>query len=376
MQCSYFDAGLCRSCTQMGQPYAEQLAVKDTRCRELLDRFGPIDWLPPVASAESGYRNKAKMVVGGTVERPTLGILDGRGQGVDLEGCGILMPGIQDALPTLAAFVTRAGLTPYDVPNRTGEAKYVLVTEAPGGELLVRFVMRSEPMVERIRQHLPWLQERLPRVAVVSVNLLPEHKAVVEGDREIVLTERAALTIRLGEVALHLRPQSFFQTNTAVAEQLYAQAREWVAQAAPASVWDLYCGVGGFALHVAAPGRRVLGIETSADAVASARLSALEAGLTDVHFQVGDATADLSEPDAHRSPDLVIVNPPRRGIGPDLAARLDASGTRTVIYSSCNPVTLAKDLAAMPSFVARRARVLDMFPQTAHLEVITLLERL
>ncbi|SDY62308.1 23S rRNA (uracil(747)-C(5))-methyltransferase RlmC [Herbiconiux ginsengi] len=375
MQCSYFDAGLCRSCTQMGQPYTEQLAAKDHRCRELLAGFGPIEWLPPVASHESGYRNKAKMVVGGSVEQPTLGILDGRGRGVDLQGCGILEPGIQDALPTLAAFVTRSGLVPYDVPNRHGELKFVLVTEAPSGELMVRFVVRSEESVARIRQHLPWLQERLPRAVVVSVNLLPEHKAVVEGDREIVLTERATLTMRLGDVALHLRPQSFFQTNTAVAEQLYAQAREWVDEKAPASVWDLYCGVGGFALHVAAPGRRVLGIETSADAVASARLSAEEAGLTDVRFEVGDATADLGEPDVHRSPDLVIVNPPRRGIGPDLAARLDASGARTVIYSSCNPVSLAKDLAAMPSFAVRRARVLDMFPQTAHLEVVTLLER-
>jgi 23S rRNA (uracil747-C5)-methyltransferase len=380
MQCSYFDAGLCRSCTQMGQPYAEQLAAKDARCRELLAGFGPIEWLPPVASSESGYRNKAKMVVAGTLERPTLGILDGRGQGVDLQGCGILMPGIQDALPTLAAFVTRAGLTPYDVPNRSGEAKFVLVTEAPGGELLVRFVVRSEHSVAKIRQHLPWLREALPRAVVVSVNLLPEHKAVVEGDREIMLTERETLTMRLGDVTLHLRPQSFFQTNTAVAEQLYAQAREWVDEADPASVWDLYCGVGGFALHVAAPGREVVGVETSADAVASARLSAGEAGLAEVRFEVGDATSVLGSGNGggiagDGSPELAIVNPPRRGIGPGLAARLDASGARTVIYSSCNPVSLAKDLAAMPSFAVRRARVLDMFPQTSHLEVITLLER-
>ncbi|MCS5717828.1 methyltransferase domain-containing protein [Herbiconiux sp. CPCC 205763] len=416
MQCSYFDAGLCRSCTHMGQPYAEQLAAKDALCRKLLAGFGAIDWLPPVASTEAGYRNKAKMVVGGTLERPTLGILDGRGQGVDLQGCGILMPGIQDALPALAAFITRAGLTPYNVPDRSGEAKYVLVTEAPGGELLVRFVVRNEATVDRIREHLPWLQEVLPRAVVVSVNLLPEHKAVVEGDREIVLTERETLTMRLGEVALHLRPQSFFQTNTAVAEQLYAQAQRWVDEAAPSSVWDLYCGVGGFALHVAAPGRRVVGVETSADAVASARLSARDAGLSDTTFEVGDATAFLGgsagvtqiagvgEGDnasasaggsagvgaseiasarggagpgdtAFPRPELVIVNPPRRGIGPDLAARLDASGARTVIYSSCNPVSLAKDLAAMPSFVVRRARMLDMFPQTGHLEVITLLER-
>jgi 23S rRNA (uracil747-C5)-methyltransferase len=374
MQCSYFDAGLCRSCTRMGQPYAEQLAEKDAHCRELLTPFGPIEWLEPVASAEAGYRNKAKMVVGGSTAEPTLGILDGRGQGVDLRECGILTPGIQDALPTLAAFLTRAGLEPYDVPNRRGEAKYVLVTEAPGGELMVRFVVRGEGSVDRIRTHLDWLLHALPPAVVVSANLLPEHKAVVEGEREIVLTARETLTMRLGGVALHLRPQSFFQTNTAVAEHLYTQAREWVDAAAPASVWDLYCGVGGFALTVAAPGRWVTGVETSADAVASARLSAAEAGLDELRFEVGDATAYLGD-EYQPDPELVIVNPPRRGIGPDLAARLDASAVRTLVYSSCNPASLAKDLAALPSFAVRRARVLDMFPQTNHLEVITLLER-
>ncbi len=374
MQCSYFDAGLCRSCTRMGEPYGAQLAAKDARCRELLHEFGPAEWLPPVASAEAGYRNKAKMVVGGTVDRPTLGILDGRGQGVDLRHCGIVAPGIRAVLPALAEFLSRAGLEPYDVPNRRGEAKHVLVTEAPDGELMVRFVVRTDASIERIRSHLPALLHAVPRAAVVSVNLLPEHKAVLEGAREVVLTERQTLTMRLGDVALHLRPQSFFQTNTAVAAALYDQAREWVAAAAPSSVWDLYCGVGGFALHVAAPGRRVLGVETSADAVVSARLSAAEAGLAGVKFEVGDATAALGD-SAVPDPELVIVNPPRRGIGAELAARLDASATRTLIYSSCNPVSLARDLAALPSFRVRRARVLDMFPQTDHLEVITLLER-
>ncbi|WP_158370579.1 23S rRNA (uracil(747)-C(5))-methyltransferase RlmC [Cellulosimicrobium cellulans] len=373
MQCHHFDAARCRSCTWIELPYADQLAAKQERCRELVDPFGPLDWQPPVASAESGFRNKAKMAVGGTVEAPTLGILDSGGVGVDLRDCGLYPASLQAALPVLAEFVTLARLVPYDVPTRRGELKYVLVTESPDGELMVRFVLRSSEALPRLRKHLPWLLTALPRAVVVSANLLPEHKAVLEGEQEVVLTERATLRMRVNDVDLHLRPQSFFQTNTDVAAALYRIGREWVDAAEPRSVWDLYCGVGGFALHVARPGRAVVGIETSAEAVASAEQSRADLGLPDVRFAAGDATAFALG--AGAAPDLVIVNPPRRGIGPALAGWLEDSGVRDVVYSSCNAASLARDLAGMPSLRPRRARLLDMFPQTGHYEVVVALSR-
>jgi 23S rRNA (uracil747-C5)-methyltransferase len=373
MDCSYFDAGVCRSCTLMGVPYGEQLAGKDRLARELLAPFGEAEWLQPVASAEAGYRNKAKMVIGGTLNAPTIGILDEAGRGVDLRRCGICAPEIRAALPVLAQFITRQRLEPYSVPDRRGELKYVLVTVSPDSELMVRFVVRTEHTVESIRSGLPWLLTELPDARVVTVNLQPEHKAVVEGDTDIVLTRDSSLTMRLGPVSLRLRPQSFFQTNTAVATALYAQVAGWVDAVSPASVWDLYCGVGGFALHVAAPGRRVVGVETSREAVRSARSSAAAAGLPQVAFRAADATAFALG--AASAPELVIVNPPRRGIGAELSGWLEGSGVRSVVYSSCNPKSLAHDLARMPSYGIRAGRVLDMFPQTGHMEVAVLLER-
>ena len=373
MQCSYFDAVACRSCTLMGQAYADQLAAKQQHCTRLLERHPGLEWLPAVASRESGYRNKAKMVVSGTVEEPRLGILDAAGEGIDLTSCGITGEELRDAFPVLAAFVTRARLTPYDVPRRRGELKYVLLTVSPDGELMLRLVLRSTESLVRIRKHLPWLLDALPTLRVVSANLQPEHKAVLEGEEEIVLTEQATLRMAVNDVVLHLRPQSFFQTKTDIAAALYRQGREWVEEVDPASVWDLYCGVGGFALHSAGEGRAVTGIEISREAIASAEASRDEAGLPGVRFAAGDATAFALAADA--PPELVIVNPPRRGIGPDLAAWLETSGVRRVVYSSCRAQSLVKDLAAMPSLRPTHARVLDMFPQTTHYEVMVLLER-
>jgi 23S rRNA (uracil747-C5)-methyltransferase len=269
--------------------------------------------------------------------------------------------------------VTRARLVPYDVRARRGELKYVLVTLSPTGDLMARFVLRSTESLPRLRKHLPSLLDDLPSLRVVSANLLPEHKAVVEGDTEILLTEAETLRMPVNGFDLHLRPQSFFQTNTDVAAALYRQGRDWVEAAAPSTVWDLYCGVGGFALHVAGPGRDVVGVETSSEAVASARLTARDAGLDRTTFLAGDATAfALSRPDV---PDLVVVNPPRRGIGEALSTWLEESGVRRVVYSSCNATSLARDLALMPSLRPREALVLDMFPQTSHYEVAVLLER-
>ena len=379
MHCSYFVAGRCHSCGQIEQPYADQLAAKQVAAEHALElgvgasAAAAVQWLAPVASRVSGFRNKAKLVAAGTVERPTLGILDADGRGVDLSECGLYSPEVRASLPVLAGFVSRAQLTPYDVPARSGELKYLILTESPDRELMLRFVLRSQEAVARIRKHLPALQQELPGLVVASVNLLPEHKAVGEGARELPLTARQTLRMRLNGLDLYVRPQSFFQTNTEVAAALYRQAQAWVRELAPATIWDLYCGVGGFALHCTEGGRRVLGIESSREAVASAELSAVEAGLTGVAFEAGDATAFAVG--AREQPDLVIVNPPRRGLGPQLCSWLEASRVRHVLYSSCHAGSLARDLASMPSLRPRRAQLLDMFPHTTHHEVLTLLER-
>jgi 23S rRNA (uracil747-C5)-methyltransferase len=139
-------------------------------------------------------------------------------------------------------------------------------------------------------------------------------------------------------------------------------------------VWDLYCGVGGFALH-AEGARRVTGVEVSAEAVESARRSAQSlGGTTGFEFRAEDAAAFAASAAPGDWPDLVVVNPPRRGIG-SLADAIEAGTSRHVLYSSCSVASLARDLARMPSLTALAARPFAMFPQTRHHEVLVLLER-
>lgn len=376
LACYHHARGECRSCTWLPRPYDAQLSEKERAARALLAPWPGIAWEATVPGGLGGFRNKAKLAVGGTVDAPTLGILDPGGEGVDLRDCALHDPRLVAAADPLAELVARARVVPYDVVRRRGELKHLLVTVAPDGGLLVRFVLRSEEAVSRLRKHLPWLLERLPAARVVSVNLQPDPKAVLEGPREIVLTAEESLRVRVNDLDLHLLPQSFFQTNTAVAAALYRQVAAWVDEVDPASVWDLYSGVGGFALHVAAPDRSVVGVEVSAAAAESARRSAADHGLA-ADFVAADATGWAADRVAAAEPvaDVVVVNPPRRGVGPRLAALLEASEAGHVVYSSCNAETLARDLRAMPSLRPVRGRLLDMFPHTAHYEVVVLLER-
>ncbi|MGM1331594.1 23S rRNA (uracil(747)-C(5))-methyltransferase RlmC, partial [Klebsiella michiganensis] len=230
------------------------------------------------------------------------------------------------------------------------------------GGMMLRFVLRSETKLAQLRAALPELQALLPQLQVITANIQPVHMAIMEGEREIFLTDQQALAENFNGVPLWIRPQSFFQTNPVVASRLYATARDWVRQLPVNHMWDLFCGVGGFGLHCATPDMRLTGIEIAPEAIACAKQSAAELGLHNLHFQALDSTQFATgEGDI---PDLVLVNPPRRGIGDELCAYLSRMAPEFIIYSSCNARTMAKDIARLAGYRIERVQLFDMFPHT------------
>ncbi|NAI03420.1 23S rRNA (uracil(747)-C(5))-methyltransferase RlmC [Escherichia coli] len=449
MQCALYDAGRCRSCQWITQPIPEQLSAKTADLKNLLADFPVEEWCAPVSGPEQGFRNKAKMVVSGSVEKPLLGMLHRDGTPEDLCDCPLYPASFAPVFAALKPFIARAGLTPYNVARKRGELKYILLTESQSdGGMMLRFVLRSETKLAQLRKALPWLQEQLPQLKVITVNIQPVHMAIMEGETEIYLTEQQALAERFNDVPLWIRPQSFFQTNPAVASQLYATARDWVRQLPVKHMWDLFCGVGGFGLHCATPDMQLTGIEIASEAIACAKQSAAELGLTRLQFQALDSTQfataqgevpelvlvnpprrgigkplcdylsgfglHCATPDMQLTgieiaseaiacakqsaaelgltrlqfqaldstqfataqgevPELVLVNPPRRGIGKPLCDYLSTMAPRFIIYSSCNAQTMAKDIRELPGYRIERVQLFDMFPHTAHYEVMTLL---
>ncbi|MFW5388442.1 23S rRNA (uracil(747)-C(5))-methyltransferase RlmC [Yersinia sp. 2542 StPb PI] len=372
MHCAQYTAGRCRSCQWLDKPYPQQLADKQHHLESLLAGHPVAQWLAPVFGRENVFRNKAKMVVSGSVERPLLGMLHRDGTPVDLSDCPLYPASFAPVFTVLKTFIARAGLTPYNIARKRGELKFLLLTESTySGELMLRFVLRSETKLAQLRAALPWLQQQLPQLAVISANIQPVHMAILEGEQEVPLTEQQALPELFNQVPLFIRPQSFFQTNPQVAASLYATARQWVRELDISSMWDLFCGVGGFGLHCASAETQLTGIEINAEAIACARQSAQQLGLKNVSFAALDSTRFATA--ETQVPQLVLVNPPRRGMGAELCDYLAQMAPEFILYSSCNAQTMAKDISLLTDYHIERAQLFDMFPHTAHYEVLILL---
>lgn len=376
-QCGYFNLGQCQSCRHIEVPMAQQVAAKTQELQQLLAPFvsKPLDiFQAPISGDASGFRNKAKMVALGAAHAPVLGIVSPSGEAVSLCDCLLYPADMQALLHRLERFVQQAGIPPYRVDKAKGELKFILLTRSQvRGEYMLRFVLRSLDAIPRIERELAGLLLEFPQLKVVSVNIQPIHMAILEGDEEIFLTENTRLEERFNDVPLFIRPKSFFQTNPQVAAQLYQTAREWVAEFSPTSLWDLFCGVGGFGLHCASKDIKLTGIEIEAEAIACAQMSAEMMGLDKVQFMALDSTDFAKGKSAADKPDLIIVNPPRRGIGEALCQSLSEFAPKAILYSSCNPKTLAKDLEHIQGYRLTKVQLFDLFPHTDHFEVLAML---
>ena len=375
MHCEKYMAGECFSCQWLELSPEQQLSQKQDNLQSLLPYLEPSIFLPPVSGLQERFRNKAKMVVSGSVEKPILGIVNREGKAVSLTDCTLYPEEFAAVFALLSTFILRAGLTPYNIERKRGELKYLLLTQSwHTGQFMLRFVLQSEKKLTQLKNALPWLQERLPELTVITANIQPVHMAILEGEQEILLTEQHVLREEFNQVPLFIRPQSFFQTNPVVAAKLYQTAREWVKTLEIISLWDLFCGVGGFGLHCADKQTKLTGIEISAPAIACARQSAAELGLQHVEFQALDSTNFATNRQA--IPQLVLVNPPRRGIGQELCNYLSHMQPEYILYSSCNAQTMAQDLERLMGYQVCKVQLFDMFPHTAHYEVLTLLKKI
>lgn len=367
--CSYYDTFQCRSCGWIDLSYADQLKTKTAQLHELLEPFNPNEWLKPIPSPIKGFRNKAKMVASPS----DAGVVLGLSKEESLIGCPLYPEPMQRALENIQLWLRDLGIKAYDIKKKKGELKYVLLTRsAHNGSMMLRFVLRTHGAIARLKKELDGLISKIPDLKVVTVNIQPVHMAILEGEEEIFLTEETRIEERFNGIPLFIRPKSFFQTNPDVAAKLYKTAAVWADEMKPKILWDLFCGTGGFALHCAAPDRDIIGIEIEPEAIACACDSAAQIGLENLCFQALDAASFGAE--TRGKVDVVIVNPPRRGLGEQLCKWVERVSPPAILYSSCNAQSLAKDLEQLSRYRVQKVQLFDMFPHTAHYETLVLLE--
>ena len=333
----------------MGTPYAGQLAGQGAA-----SGHGPRPRRPDLTLARPRSQPGVALPQQGQAGRrrprrePDPGHPRRARRGVDLRRCGLYEPGLAATFDPLHRFVADLGLEPYDVPARQGELKYLIVTHSPDGEHLVRFVLRSERHLDDLRTALP----RLLRRPAVGPGGHREPAPRAQGGARGRHRGRAHRAVPAAGAGRRrhtaARPEVVLPDQHRGGRLALPAGPGLGRRADPAVVWDLYCGVGGFALHATAPGRTVLGVETSAEAVdagVGADADAVGRHPRRPPFEVGDATTAVPSP----APDLVVVNPPAAASAPSSPGGSRRSSASQVIYSSCNVESLARDLAAMPS---------------------------
>lgn len=379
MQCSYYQQSKCSSCQWIKYPYLTQLNMKQNEILNQLIPFKPLEVQSPFAGSETAFRNKAKMAVLGTVEKPILGIQNGD-ENVDLCDCPLYTHSMQSILKIVRSYIRKQGLVPYNINKRKGELKFIIINESVSdGEhkYMLRFVVKSDKFVQKIKNTYEQLQDKIRNLLVVSINIQPEHAAILEGSEEIILTDNAFLPMMLNHIPLYIKPKSFFQTNTYIAESLYKTASAWVASLQINSIWDLFCGVGGFGLscvnNATSNDIKLTGIEINSDAIECATKTAEILDFKHLTFKSLDATHyAIATQDI---PDLVLLNPPRRGAGKYLMQYLERVKPNYVLYSSCNLTSLTEDLRHLTHYQILKVQLFDMFPHTSHMEILVLLAK-
>jgi 23S rRNA (uracil1939-C5)-methyltransferase len=403
---------VCGGCALQTLDYTAQLAAKAAQVRDCLARIGRIavpEWGPPVPSpATTAYRNKMEFTFSARgwhadgpppepYPSPALGLhVPGRFDAVfDLEQCVLPSPASLAALYAVRTFAREHALEAWRSDGDTGLLRHLVVREGTHtGEILVGLVTRREAPVFTALG--PVLAEHVP--GLVGVVLVVNHSlaSVARGETERVLWGRPFLRERLSGIEFTLSVQSFFQTNTRGAEALVEVVREGVADRRPPRegpgplrgqgdrLFDLYCGAGTMGLALAGSFSEVIGVELASSAVADARANAAANGITNARFLEAPVEAWLEgkAPDGVEPPprpclDGVLIDPPRCGLHPRAAHGLRALAPPWILYVSCNPSTLARDAALLVEGGYRpvRLRVVDMFPHTAHVESVLLMER-
>jgi 23S rRNA (uracil747-C5)-methyltransferase len=374
LECEHFQSSRCRSCRMLDSTYNSTLQHKLSVLTQLFPETRVSPFVP--CHEVAGGRIRAKLAVTGTIEQPQIGFFDDRQTLVAVADCPLHHPLINEWTQRLPSIIRETRLMPYDMQTDRGELKFVVITCSPGHhQLMIQFVLRSREAVDRIRSLWGRMTAAEKQsVAVLSINLQPVRSSTITGTEEIGISDQTSLRIRFNDTELQFGPQSFIQTNYEIAAKLYAAAGYLLETLRAKNVLDLYCGAGAFSLTACANADKVVGIDISSNAIACANDAARRHGRNNAQFLCRGLDQFSADELAAHNFDTVICNPPRRGLDRASVTLIQTLHPRYVVYSSCNPVTLQRDVQLLaPGYAIDHLQPFDMFPFTQHFEVLALL---
>jgi 23S rRNA (uracil1939-C5)-methyltransferase len=361
-------------------PYERQLEIKSQQVDDALRRLGHLDGfeLLPIVAAEQlwRYRNKLEFSFGTGPDGELICGFHAPGSWEDIvhvEDCLLQSERGNEARRAVLAWAREQGYSAYDRRTQIGALRNLVIREGRRtGELQVRLVVSEGVEIDAGPLHAAVAADSLLVTEIATVG-----ETTAGGATELVAGE-ATIAEELGGLRFRLSGQAFFQTNTEMAEKLYAAAADVAGLQGWERVYDLFCGIGTIGLSLASRSGEVWGLEIVEEAIADAIGNAKANDISNAHFFAGDVRLALRElVEKAGRPDVVVVDPPRAGLSQKVVRRVLEASPKRIVYVSCNPTTLAPNAAQMveAGYVLKTVQPVDMFPQTPHIECVALLER-
>ena len=377
----------CRSCAYKNISYADEAAMKEEDVRRLFGReslFVPTAPLTPSPS-ETRYRNKAQYPIAKIGGEYAVGFFAPKSHRVTpISDCPLTPDVFSEIVELLKEYFAKHDLSVYDEKSGKGLLRHIYIRRGEvSGEILLTLVVTdfNLPATDEL---VRTVCERFPDVVGILLNKNAEETNVVLGDEYKTIYGVPYIYDTLAGVRLKVTAPSFYQVNHGACELLYGKAKELAAPTEADTVLDLYCGAGSIGLSMAREAKEIIGIEIVESAVECARENARENGIANAHFYSGDASdtekfLDIAEASLGRkiNPDIIILDPPRKGSTEELirfTARLDP---KRIVYISCNPKTLARDMEEYKrlGYIAEMVYPFDLFPMTGHVESLVCLTK-
>ncbi|MBD8006600.1 23S rRNA (uracil(1939)-C(5))-methyltransferase RlmD [Bacillus norwichensis] len=373
----------CGGCQLQHLSYEGQLQAKEKQVRDVLERIGKLENVKvhPVLGMENPwhYRNKAQVPIGEHEGGLVGGFYKQRSHEiVDMEACLIQQEENDAVLQKVKSICGEFGIRAYNEKTHKGTLRHIMVRSGKvTGEIMVVLITRT-PDIPNRRKLVERIVKEVPGIKSVVQNVNTKRTNVIFGEQTNVLWGEEVIYDYIGDVKFVISARSFYQVNPEQTKVLYDKALEYAGLNGEETVIDAYCGIGTISLFLAQRAKKVYGVEIVSEAIEDARRNAELNDITNVEFEVGEAEKVIPRwYEQGVKADVLVVDPPRKGCDETLLQTIIEMKPEKVVYVSCNPATLARDLRVLEDggYETMQVQPVDMFPQSVHVEAVALLQR-
>lgn len=377
-------ASKCGGCKLQHMDYQRQLKYKEDKVRNCLMRIGGFQDIPmePICGMEEPYyyRNKSQFPVGKNKDGSiAIGFYAGRTHAIiDTEHCYIGAKVNVEIIKCIREFLNQYKIEPYNEETHKGLLRHILTRVGfHTGEIMVCLVINGKDLPHK-EEFIKALQG-IEGMKSICLNVNKEKTNVILGDRIIPLWGESYITDSIGNIKYQISPLSFYQVNPLQTKKLYDIALDYAGLKGDEVVWDLYCGIGTISLFLAQKAKQVYGVEIIPQAIEDARKNARINGITNAEFFVGAAEEVLPKQykENNISADIIVVDPPRKGCEQSLLDTIIKMAPKKIVYVSCDPATLARDLKYLceKDYEIKKVKAVDQFGHSTHVETVCCLSR-